>query len=210
MSVNLSQFPSQSNFFNYTYEASKKYCVLKYTQEMELNRFKNTLEYDLKQLMQDLTEEGLSSRKINGSRVMYEKSLETGYTNPNDKKPSNSDKARRIIQFINDEFGIGNASDHFRLKYYHADELLMSYYTKYYDVQDELSKFKHNQRIRLNELRNEIMDNGIPIHVLNYTYKRLKADLGIIKQGFAASELDHADLVYNTIKDDLIQELRNV
>lgn len=202
--------PTPAVIFQTNIESAKRYCIFKFKQETQFNKYRKPLDLELKQLMQDLMEEGLSSRKVNSCRVMFEKSLDAvDVYNPSDKPISNKDRAQGIFEFIVQDFGKGNASSTFKSRYYEAEDKIISYYTRYYDIQDEIKHVKDRLRIRLNELKNEILNEGVPYELLQYVYKRLKTDIeGLKKVG--KEEFDHFDSIYKAIKDDMIEEAQNV
>lgn len=189
---------------------AKKYCVLKTRQEQQFKKYRESFDNKLKDSLQELCEDGLSKRKINACRVMFEKSKEAvDVINPNSRSLTPKEKAERIFYFINEDFGEGNASTHFKFKYHKSEKKILDFYTLYYETQEHLEEVKNKMRMKLNCLKHELVDNGVPPILLQYVYKRLKTDLEGLNKTIK-EEVDLFDNIYTQIREEMIREVSHV
>ena len=206
MSINPS-IQSYEDHFIYSVKACKQFSILKLNQEKHLKDFKTPYDNELNDLAQDVLEEGISRRNLPNHRVLYEKRISSeDYTNPSDKALTPTEMAEEVYQLIINDFGLSRNSNAFKGRYIHARDQIVKFYTRYFEIKELIKTRKEEQRLELAILRSELLDNGVPLELLNYTYKRIKTDLGIIKQGIVKDNFDHVVRVYEEVKKDILKE----
>jgi len=182
-----------------------KYCSTKLKHEKELNNFKEPKQQELADLIQELVESGVSKQTLDARRVMYEKCVASlDSCTSDDICITNPEKADKILEFVYDNFGVSNSSGLQKSRYMDVEELILEYYVKYYDVKDAILLFKKRQKVILDEIRDDLTGEGVDVRLLHYSYKRLKADVGLLEQGFSPKEVNSFHDYYESIKEVLL------
>lgn len=197
--------------FNLTLELSKEYCLLKYKQEQEYKEIKSSFDIELCDLKQDIIEEGISKRNIDNHRSAYEKLINTSdYEFPNADVPTPAKQAEIIYQLLLDTLdnNSSNSKLAFKSRYVDAEQIIIKYFTRYFEIKNELAAFKQKQKLISDELVLRIKEEGIPLFIVKYVYKRMKTDLSIIN--VSQIEFGYSEDLYNLLKDELLLEAQNV
>lgn len=204
----MSILPTNAHF-QYSINSAKQYCIFRFKQEQEFASIKQPLDQELDALLQDILEEGISKRNVNNHRVIYEKTIQAqDFTNPNEIITIEQ-KAENIFRLMLNDFDEhNNFAIVSKSRYIAAEQLLLNYFKRYFEIQDFLDVVKLKHRNALNELTDDITSNAVPKSVLVYSYKRLKADLEVVKnEGDTLEALNYYDNLYAAIRADLIKEV---
>jgi len=210
--------PSFENINKASYETfvtsvqkAKRFCKIKYALELKMQEFTKPIKEKQNEMLHSLKEEALSPRKINAARVIFEKSKDMKtFHNPNEKELTPSEKAQKIFELIVSDFGNGNNSDFMRSRYYDAQGKILEYYEYYYASKIEIDNLKEAHNTNIDVVKEEVLNEGLPISMVNYVYKCFKTDVGLLLQGHGVDELMHFDDVYNEIREELLKEFSYV
>lgn len=191
-----------------TKQLTTQYCVLRYKQEKALKTFKAMLDLEIKDLIQNIIEEGISHRNVENHRTAFEKLIGTSdYFNPGARIKTPSEKAELIFDMMLDTIEKNRANNSFAYKerYIKASELIQRYFARYFEVQDIIAAFKSKQSEELSAITEEMKGEGVPLFIVKYVYKRLKADADL--KAISPSELDYSDKLYQDLKETLMMEI---
>ena len=192
-------------------QKAKIFCKIKYALELKMQEFTKPIKEKQNEMLHSLKEEALSPRKINAARVIFEKSKDMKiFHNPNEKELTPREKAEKIFELIVSDFGNGNNSDFMRSRYYDAQEKIVEYYEYYYTSKIDIDKLKEAHNNNIDVVKEEVINEGLPISMVNYVYKCFKTDVGLLLQGHGVDELMHFDDVYNEIREELLKEFSYV
>lgn len=194
--------------FDITKAITVQYCVLRFKQEKSLKEFKANLDTQINDIINDILEEGISKRNVENHRSAFEKLIgATDYFDPSAKIKSPEDKAEIIFDMMLDTIDQNRSNNSFayKEKYISASDLIKSYFTKFFENKEKVSEFKNKQSQELNIIVEEIRGEGIPLFIVKYVYKRLKADLSL--KEISPSELDYSDKLYDDLKETLFEEI---
>lgn len=201
----------EETFYKNTQILSKSYCLLKYKQDQEFKLLKDKLNIELEQLRQDIIEEGISKRNVDNHRSAFEKLINTSdFENPNSKKLTNVEQAEFIFQMMLDTINNSTSNNLFsyRERYIRANETIIKYFTRYFDIKDELNALKQKHKLVTDKLVFRIKEEDVPLFIVKYVYKRLKLDLGVNK--ISKDELSYSEKLYESLREDLFEEIKNV
>jgi len=196
---------------NITQKLTKEYCLFRYKQEKEFKSFKNTFDLEMKDLIQDIIEHGISKRNIDNHRTAFEKLLTTSdYNSPDNIEKLPSEKAEIIFHMMLQSITDSKSNNMFAYKdrYIIACDLIQKYFTRYFEIKNTLSNFKSKQSEALSKLSNNIKEEGIPLFIVKYVYKRMKTDLSVIN--ISPTEFSYSEDLYNSLKDELLNGVKNV
>lgn len=194
-----------------TKQLTTRYCVLRYKQEKSLKAFKASLDLEIKDLIQNILEEGISQRNLDNHRTAFDKLIDTAdYTFPDERVKTPSEKAEIIFGMMMDTLDKNRARNSFACKerYIKATELIQRYFTRYFEIKNLIADFKSKQSEELIVITDEIRGYGIPLHIVKYVYKRLKADADL--KAISPSELEYSDNLYQDLKENLMTEIENI
>ena len=96
----------------------------------------------------------------------------------------------------------------YKEQYIKAYDYIIAYYKKYFEIKNAINNFKEEHSIELNKVIIEIQQEGIPVYIVKQMYKRLKTDLSVIK--YSPGELQHCRDVYDSLKDVLIEQIKEI
>ena len=201
----------EETFYKNTQILSKSYCLLKYKQDQEFKLLKDKLNIELEQLRQDIIEEGISKRNVDNHRSAFEKLINTSdFENPNSKKLTNVEQAEFIFQMMLDTINNSTSNNLFsyRERYIRANETIIKYFTRYFDIKDELNALKQKHKLVTDKLVSRIKEEDVPLFIVKYVYSRLKLDLGVNK--ISKDELSYSEKLYESLREDLFEEIKNV
>lgn len=185
--------------------SAKRYCILRHKQEKDFKSFKEPLDNELADLMQDLLEECISKRNITNNRVIVEKSIQSSDFITTDKELSNAEMVDAIYSGILNNFNNNIRVSSAKHLYIDGEEVIKKYLLRYYEIKDNVDVFKQAQREALNHLTAIIVEQGVAKNILVYSFKRLKADLyARNSEGANDIAIDVYDDIYNKVKDELI------
>jgi len=196
---------------NLTQKLTKEYCLFRYKQEQDFKAFRAKFDIEMKELIQDIAENGISKRNIDNHRTAFEKLLTTSdYIDPNESEKTPEDKAEIIFHMMLNSISESKSNNMFAYKdrYITASDLIQKYFTRYFEIKNTINEFKVKQRIELSKLSNYIKDEGIPLFIVKYVYKRMKTDLSVID--ISPTELSYSENLYNSLKDELLEGVKNV
>ena len=194
-----------------TKELSTKYCLLKYKQELELKRYKESFNLQIDDYIREIRENGISIKNIDNHRCAYEKLIKTSdYTNPNDKIKTEQEIAEFVYSMLIRTLDENKSNNMFAYKeqYIKSYDYIISYYKKYFEIKNAINNFKEEHNIELNKVKIEIQQEGIPVYIVKQMYKRLKTDLSVIRH--SPDELQHCRDVYDSLKDVLIEQIKEI
>jgi hypothetical protein len=189
----------------------EEYTILKYKQELELKEFKNQYKSEIADLIQEIRENGISKQNIETRRVEYEKDYNSGdFTFPNRKEPSDIEKAEIIydslIKKVTDSKS--NNKYNFIYAYENAKDTIIKYYQRYFEIKNEIDRFKQKQSVESKNLTSEIKDNGIPIYIIVNTYRKVRVNKS--SYDISPRELEYVEELYNRNKDKLLEIMNNI
>lgn len=202
--------PSQTSVLPEVYENlhihAKNFIYFRFKQERELNIFKTPLDIKIKDIKREIYEETLSVQRLEKARVRFEKS-----DNFNESLEL-EDKINFITEELFREFQEHTTCGYgYKMLYSEKEEYVRKYFKTTLEIKDKLNKFKENQRAELKQKRKEIQDTGYPMTYLNYLYRRVKTELGLLKQYADPKDtyLNNDEYVlfnevFNNLKDELI------
>lgn len=194
-----------------TKQLTTRYCVLRYKQEKALKAFKTTLDLEIKDLIHNIHLEGISQRNLDNHRTAFDKLIDTSdYTRPDDRVKTPAEKAELIFDMMMATLDKNRASNAFSPKerYIKATELIQQYFARYFEIKNIIADYKSKQSEELSLITDEIRDEGIPLHIVKYVYKRLKADIEV--KAISPAELEYSDNLYQDLKENLMTEVANI
>lgn len=199
-----------SSLISTTKSLAKSYCLLKLKHELQLKQFKEPFDIELSDLVQNIMEEGISIRNIDNHRTAYEKLVNTyDYSNHNVKKITPGEQSNLIFELMLSHFGRSNNSFASQTKYLEARDNICKYFTRYFESKEAIVEFKLKQSNKLMIVKDEIHAEGIPLPIITYIFKRMKADLNLLNIT-SKEELDYSGMLYNEMKVELLEESKNV
>lgn len=202
--------PSTPNelFVSKSVKLTKQYCLLKHNKTQIFKAKKKPYDDELAQLQHGLLEWGVSIKKVNACRVIFEKTKDMAdVTNINAIAETPEEKALKVYEIIFNDFGFGNASAFMHQRYVEAKDLVINYVKRYYEIKEELAAIKIQQDDEISELRSKILDQGIPGIQLSYVYNRFKTDWNL-RQIADDVESDYFEDIYDKLKADLFKEAK--
>jgi predicted AAA+ superfamily ATPase len=194
--------------FDITKKLTKEYCVLRYKQEQAFKEFKSLLDDEIKSRIQDIIEEGISKRNIENHRTAFEKLIGTSdYFDPSARIKTPAEKAEIIFAMMLDtiEKNRSNNSFAYKERYIGASDVIQRYFIRYFENKLKIDQFKAEQTAELNVIVEEMKGEGIPLFIVKYVYKRLKADADL--KAISPSELGYSETLYNDLKQSLFEEI---
>lgn len=194
-----------------TKQLTTQYCVLRYKQEKAFKAFKSVLDLEIKDLIHNIHLEGISQRNLDNHRTAFDKLIGTSdYTHPDDRVKTPSEKAQIIFDMMLDTLDKNRASNSFSCKerYIKATELIQRYFARYFEIKNIIADYKSKQSEELSVITDEICGDGIPLHIVKYVYKRLKADIEV--KAISLLELEYSDNLYQDLKENLMTEIANM
>lgn len=146
----------------------EEYTALKYKQELEFKQFKDQYKSEIKDLIQEIRENGISKRNIEDHRVIYEKN-ETTADNLNYVKLETNPTilAENIFCELLQNVKQNNSKSRFayECRYIDAKDVIIKYYQRYFEIKNEIDEFKQKQSIEIKILTEEIKNEGIPLYI---------------------------------------------
>lgn len=194
-----------------TKQLTTRYCVLRYKQEKTLKAFKASLDLEIKDLIHNIHLEGISQRNLDNHRTAFDKLIGTSdYTYPDDRVKTPSEKAEIIFGMMMDTIDNNRSNSWFACKerYIKATELIQRYFARYFEIKNIIADYKSKQSEELSVITDEIQGEGIPLHIVKYVYKRLKADIEV--KAISPDELEYSDNLYQDLKENLMMEIANM
>ena len=188
-----------------------QYCVLRYKQEKALKAFKASLDLEVKDLIQNILEEGISQRNLDNHRTAFDKLIGThDYYFPDAHVKTPSEKAEIIFGMVLDTISNNRSNSSFACKerYIKATVLIQRYFTRYFEIKNLIADFKSKQSEELSAITEEMKGEGVPLFIVKYVYKRLKADADL--KAISPSELDYSDKLYQDLKETLMMEIASM
>lgn len=170
---------------------------LKYQQELDLIKFKEDRNKEIQDIVYTLVENTVSVRNIKAKRSLLLKLDEINSNETHDKIHRTSED---IFNFILSDFAPNANGDTYRRNYIESKDEIILYMDLSEEIKDERTKFRNNQKIELKRLSDAAMDEGIPMSVLNYMYKRIKSDICISKTECSVSAIYVMENVYNELR----------
>lgn len=189
---------------------AKSYCLLKLKHELQLKQFKEPFDIELSELVQSIHEEGISPRNINNHRVGFEKLLDAhDYGNPNDKPLTSEEQAVEIYNMMCTSVSTSRKRFNSLRTYSDARDLICLYFTKYFEAKIAVENFKSKLSDELMVIKDEIANEGIPLFLITYIFKRMKADLMVLG---ITNKLEHEliDTLYDEMKIELLEVAKHV
>lgn len=86
--------------------------------------------------------------------------------------------------------------------------IILFHIIKYFEIKNAINNFKEEHNIELNKVIIEIQQEGIPVYIVKQMCKRLKTDLSVIRH--SPDELQHCIDVYDSLKDVLIEQIKEI
>ncbi len=194
-----------------TKQLTTQYCVLRYKQEKSLKAFKASLDLEVKDLIQSILEEGISQRNLDNHRTAFDKLIDThDYYFPDERGKTPSGKAEIIFGMMLDTISNNRSNSSFACKerYIKSSELIQRYFARYFEIKNLIADYKSKQSEELSVITDEIRDEGIPLHIVKYVYKRLKADIEV--KAISLLELEYSDNLYQDLKENLMTEITSM
>lgn len=188
-----------------------EYCLLRYRQELDLKQFKSDYKESFNNIIKDFSINSISKQSVEYHRVSYEKLINTRFSYENtDSVQDNIEIAETIynmlILFKSQKDG--NCVDYYLQNYIDSKDLIIKYYIMYFKYIDELKLFKEKQFQELRLISKQLIDDLTPIYIAKNIYKRLKADLHILK--FDSTELDFVRNTYDNLKERLLNGISKI
>ncbi len=190
---------------------SEQYSNLKFLHEMQMINLKNSLKYEFDELHQIMKEEGVSKQLLDFHRSSYEKktklrSLENTFVVAKSDEELYDILFTSIIRSFKDNT---NSNNQFYIDtYLNSKDLIINYYTRYFYMKAEIQKLKDNQSNELNELVEEIKDDGIAFYLIPSTYKQARMFLKIKDE--SKKEFFYYKERYNAIENKLISNMERI
>ena len=198
---------TKEEIINRTKDLSMRYCLLRYKQEQELRHYKESFDYEIKDYIQEIFENGISKKNIDYHRHAYEKLANTcDYSNPNLPVKTPQEIAEFVFSTLirTVEENKSNTMFAYKEQYFKAYDYIISYYKKYFEIKDAIAEFKEIQSKELSKVVQEIKEEGTPIYIVKYIYNRFKTDVKALKQG-NSEELQMCNTVYEQMRADLFK-----
>lgn len=198
------------NHRSLTKEFIKQYTVLKVIQEKELKEFKNSLKLEIDDLIQDIQENGISKQNLDNHRVAFEKLLYTcDFGNPNQKPYTSNEISEIIFNRLILSMRESNSRNRFSYeeRYINSRDKIILYYQKHFEMKSSLDEFKSKQHNILKILTTEIYNNGIPLFIVRYVYKRIKIENHTYN--ISPGEFNYCQEIYEELKEDLFKLIKN-
>ena len=192
---------------NRTKDLSMRYCLLRYKQEQELRHYKESFDYEIKDYIQEISENGISKKNIDYHRCAYEKLASTcDYSNPNLPVKTPQEVAEFVFSTLIRTVEENRSNNMFAYKeqYIRAYDYIIAYYKKYFEIKDAIAEFKEIQSKELSKVVQEIKEEGTPIYIAKYIYNRFKSEVKALKHG-NSEELQICNTVYEQMRDDLFK-----
>ena len=189
----------------------EEYTALKYKQELEFKQFKDQYKSEIKDLIQEISENGISKRNIEFHRANYEKESNSGdFTNPNRKEHSNEEKAEIIYENMINKVTNSNSNNKYNyiFAYEEAKDTIIKYYQRYFKIKNEIDEFKQKQSIEIKILTEEIKNEGILLYMIRDVYKNVRVN----KSSYDTSpgELEYTEELYHRNKDKLLEIMKEL
>lgn len=202
---------TQEQVISETKDFAKIYCALRYKQEVELSNLKDSFKEEMKNYVDDLRENCISKQKLDFHRVVYEKGLLARDTiDPKEIKKTATELSEIFYNSILSDFDNmeTNCADYYKEKYIKYKQDILTYYVRYIETQEDVRKLKQRHSEKLSQLNEEIYLSGTPLFIIRHIYKCLKNDLSTKK--ISPSEFDHCAMLYNSLKDELIEQSETI
>lgn len=195
---------SNSNLFDSRKSQVFTYLSIRIQNDIEFAKFKKEQDKIFDAVKQTTAEECLSIRRLNDSRIMYERSLNHNVNINQDQMIKN------ILPFVYDTltdtqaFGVYSAN-----LYKEKEHFVIEYYKAYFEYKQNIKSFKADINEELREYKNKLKNDGFPTVYLPYLYKKYTTELGLIKQFDNKLEfIDSSEYkFFNDIYDDLIDAI---
>lgn len=186
---------------------AEQYCNLKFTHEMHMCNLKQSFKHDFDELHQELKEAFVSKQLIEYHRSQYDKRQKLkGIQNYQIAK---TDKELPEILFasIMRSFSENTNSNNqfYKDTYLEAKELILRYYSRYFEMKKAIHELKEKQSKELNELVIEIKGDSVAFYMITSIYSAVRAELR--NKDKSPSEYDFYTEIYNSVKNKILDSM---
>lgn len=189
---------------------AEQYGNLKFLHEVQMINLKESFKLELDELYQELKEAFISKQLLEYHRSQYDKKLKLNGIEPHEIAKSDNELPEILFASIMRSFSENTNTNNqfYKDTYLDAKELISKYYTRYFEIKLLTQKLKEEQSKELNELAQEIKDDGIAFYLIPRLYKNARELLKVKDE--SKREFSFYREMRDIIEDKMISNMERI
>lgn len=204
------QIRTQEEVITIIEKCAEQYGDLKFLHEIQTTNLNESFKLEICELQQELKEEFVSKRLLEYIRRDYDKKLKLNGIEPHEV--AKSDKELPEILFVSIMRSItvngSNSSQFYKDTYLDAKELIIKYYTRYFEMKSLTKQLKEEQSKELSELVQEIKYDGIAFYMVVDIYSKVRSNLRTKDK--SPKEYECFTQIHNKINDKMLDNMERI
>lgn len=189
---------------------TEQYSNLKFSHEIQMTNLKESFKMESDDMHQELKEAFVSKQLIEYHRSQYDKKLKLKGIEPHEIAKSEAELPEILFASIMRNITVNgsNSSQFYKDTYLEAKELIIKYYTRYFEIKSLIHELKESQIKELNRLTQEIKDDGIAFYMITSLYSDIRSNLRTKDK--SPKEYEYYTEIYNSVKGKIISNMERI